>query len=56
MDRMEGTAAPRFLLRDRDSKFSRPFDDVFAADGTQIVKTPIQSPNANAYAERWVRT
>jgi putative transposase len=52
----EGSAAPRFLIRDRDSKFSRPFDDVFASDGTQIVKTPIQAPNANAVAERWVRT
>jgi transposase InsO family protein len=49
-------SVPRFLLRDSDTKFTRAFDDVFASAGTQIIKTPIQAPNANAIAERWVRT
>src|SRR5215207_989751 len=51
----EGRVA-RFLVRDRDSKFTRAFDDVFAADGVQVITTPVQAPNANAYAGRWIRT
>jgi hypothetical protein len=39
-----GTSAPRFLVRDRDSKFTRVFDDVFAADGIQTITTPVQAP------------
>src|SRR6266700_4071718 len=50
------TSAPRFLVRDRDSKVTRAFDDVFACDGIRTITTPIQAPNANAFAERWVRT
>jgi hypothetical protein len=46
----------RFLIRDRDGKFCRGFDDVFCTEGAKVLVTPVQAPNANAYAERWVRT
>jgi transposase len=47
---------PRFLLRDRDAKFTRAFDEVFRSEGADVLITPVQAPNANAYAERWIRT
>jgi putative transposase len=56
MERPQATSAPRLLIRDRDSKFTRALDDVFASDGAQVITAPVQAPNANAFAERWVRT
>jgi putative transposase len=46
----------KFLVRDRDSKFTGAFDGVFAGNGTRLIKTPIQPPRANSYAERFVGT
>jgi transposase InsO family protein len=46
----------RFLVRDRDSKYSGSFDEVFRSEGIRIVRTPVRAPKANAIAERFVRT
>jgi putative transposase len=45
-----------FLLRDRAAKFTRGFDDIFGSHGAEMLVTPMQAPNANAIAERWIRT
>ena len=45
---------PRFLVRDRDSKFTRDFEEVFRSEGMRVIKAPVRAPKARARAERWV--
>ncbi|MGH8519119.1 MAG: integrase core domain-containing protein [Panacagrimonas sp.] len=46
----------RYLVHDRDSKFSAVFDEVFRSEGITVIQTPVRAPEANAHAERFVRT
>lgn len=52
----EREPAIRFLIRDNNTKFTTAFDIVFHSEGIDIIRTPYRAPNANAFAERWVRT
>jgi len=55
-DLADADITARYLVRDRDTKYVASFDNVFKAEGAEILKTPFRTPNANAFAERFVRT
>jgi putative transposase len=55
-DLAEARRSVKFLIRDRDAKYTASFDEVFRSEGTRVIKTPVRSPRANSVAERWVRT
>jgi putative transposase len=52
-DLRDAGAHPTVLLRDRDTNFAPAFDTVSAAQGGRVVRTPVRTPQANAFAERW---
>jgi transposase InsO family protein len=56
MDLGERAGQFKFLVRDRDSRFTAAFDGAFAGNGTRVIRTPVRPPRANPYAERFVGT
>jgi transposase InsO family protein len=56
MDLDDRTSPIRFVIHDRDTKFTGPFDEVFRSEGAEVIRTPIRAPNANAHVERLIST
>ena len=56
MDLEDRKPSIRFLIRDNDKKFSLAFDMLFRSASIKVIPTPYHAPNANAFAERWIRS
>jgi putative transposase len=53
---VDRTEPIRFLIHDRDGKFTAWFDEVFHSEGIRTIRTPVRAPRANAFIERWIGT
>ena len=52
----DGVLSAKYLLHDRDTKFTAAFDQIFGSEGVEVVKLPFRSPRANSICERFVGT